>query len=173
MAAPRTPQSLRLVAAIRNGSSRGIHGPGGAATPEGSQKGKTLLQFLSDRFYDVEFMREYFLQRQMLKVHQKNRFQNKEWIRPNERGHFRLEFLKFQGVPVEAVDASGCAINYEGLDNLLLLKELQSLSLQHCPHVDDWCLSRLHPLASSLQELSLAGCPHISERGLACLHHLQ
>ncbi|XP_069313477.1 distal membrane-arm assembly complex protein 2 [Eulemur rufifrons] len=200
MAAPRTPQSLRLVAAIWNGSSRGIHGPGGAATPEGSQKGKTLLQFLSDRFYDVEFMRQYFLQRQMLKVHQKNRsfahlvenygpdaagayfilkqggsvkFQNKEWIRPNERSHFSLEFLKFQGVPVEAVDASGCAINYEGLDNLLLLKELQSLSLQHCPHVDDWCLSRLHPLASSLQELSLAGCPHVSERGLACLHHLQ
>lgn len=52
------------------------------------------------------------------------------------------------------------------------LKELQSLWLQRCPHVDDWCLSRLHPLASSLQELSLAGCPRVSERGLACLHHL-
>lgn len=53
------------------------------------------------------------------------------------------------------------------------LKELQSLSLQCCPHVDDWCLSRLHQLANSLRELSLAGCPRISERGLACLHHLQ
>ena len=52
------------------------------------------------------------------------------------------------------------------------LKELRSLWLQRCPHVDDWCLSRLHPLASSLQELSLAGCPRVSERGLACLHHL-
>lgn len=55
----------------------------------------------------------------------------------------------------------------------MALKELQSLWLQRCPHVDDWCLSRLHPLANSLQELSLAGCPRISERGLACLHHLQ
>ena len=55
----------------------------------------------------------------------------------------------------------------------MALKELQVLWLQRCPHVDDWCLSRLHPLASSLQELSLAGCPKISERGLACLHHLQ
>lgn len=73
---------------------------------------------------------------------------------------------------MEAVDASGCAINYHGLDNLLSLKELQSLTLQRCPHVDDWCLSRLYPLAGSLQELSLAGCPRISERGLACLHHL-
>lgn len=53
------------------------------------------------------------------------------------------------------------------------LKELQSLWLQRCPHVDDWCLSRLYQLADSLQELSLAGCPRISERGLACLHHLQ
>lgn len=106
-------------------------------------------------------------------------------------------------MPVEAVDASGSAVNYQGLDNLcewagdgragvfalprraperisvaspclaVALKELQSLWLRHCPHVDDWCLSRLHPLANSLQELSLAGCPRISERGLACLHHLQ
>lgn len=53
------------------------------------------------------------------------------------------------------------------------LKELQSLSLRRCPHVDDWCLGRLYQLADSLQELSLAGCPRISERGLACLHHLQ
>uniref|UniRef100_A0A2K6ESC7 Distal membrane-arm assembly complex protein 2 n=1 Tax=Propithecus coquereli TaxID=379532 RepID=A0A2K6ESC7_PROCO len=172
MAAPRT--SLRLVAAIWSGSTRGIHGLGGAAAPEGSQKkGKTLLQFLSDHFYDVEFLREYLLQRQMLKVHQENRFQNKEWIRPDERGRFPLEFSEFPGVPVEAVDASGCAINYDGLDNVLLLKELRSLSLRRCPNVDDWCLSHLHPLANSLQELSLAGCPHVSERGLACLHHLQ
>lgn len=101
------------------------------------------------------------------------------------------------------MDASDCAINYQGLDNLcewgraewveagktlhfpfqgglnpplptaVALKELQSLSLQRCPHVDDWCLSRLYQLADSLQELSLAGCPQISERGLACLHHLQ
>ncbi|XP_053461170.1 distal membrane-arm assembly complex protein 2 isoform X1 [Nycticebus coucang] len=191
--------SLRLVAAIWNGSTRSIHGLGGAVAPEGNQK-KTLLQFLADYFYDVQFLREYMLQNQMLKVRKKNRslahiletygpyvtgaffilnlggavrFQNKEWIRPNERGHFSLEFLKFQEVPIEAVDASGCDINYEGLDNLLSLKELQSLSLQRCPHVDDWCLNHLYPLANSLQELSLAGCPRISERGLASLHHLQ
>uniref|UniRef100_G1TW66 Distal membrane-arm assembly complex protein 2 n=1 Tax=Oryctolagus cuniculus TaxID=9986 RepID=G1TW66_RABIT len=101
------------------------------------------------------------------------KFQDQEWIRPNKHGRFSLKFLKFQNVPVEAVDASGCAINYHGLRSLLPLKELRSLWLRHCPHVDDWCLSRLHPLAGSLQELSLAGCPHISERGLACLHHLQ
>lgn len=47
-----------------------------------------------------------------------SRFQDKEWIRPNDRGHFPTEFMKFQEVPVEAVDASGCAINYQGMSNL-------------------------------------------------------
>lgn len=130
-----------------------------------------------------------------------SRFRDKEWIRPADRRHFLAEFPELQKVPVEAVDASGCAINYQGLSNLrewagvggppfgvglreglwchlpssspVPLKELRSLSLQRCPNLDDWCLSRLYLLAGSLQELSLAGCPRISERGLACLHHLQ
>lgn len=159
-----------------------------------------LFQLLADRFYDVETLRDYLFQKQLSKVHKKNRsfvgiknqygpyvagasfvlkqggavkFQGQEWIRATERGYSHRQLLNFQAVPIEAVDVSDCAINYEGLDNLLALKELQSLWLQRCPHVDDWCLSRLHQLAGSLQELSLAGCPRISERGLACLHHLQ
>ncbi|XP_066205300.1 distal membrane-arm assembly complex protein 2 [Saccopteryx leptura] len=193
---------LHRVALVWNGGTRRTSGLSRAVAPEGSQrKGKTLLQFLADRFYDVEALREYLFQKRVSKVHQENRsftlikerygpyiagayfilkqggavkFQGKEeWIRSKGHGHFLLKLLSFQAVPVEAVDASDCAINYEGLDNLLALKELQSLSLQRCPHVDDWCLSRLHQLANSLQELSLAGCPRISERGLACLHHLQ
>lgn len=47
-----------------------------------------------------------------------SRFQGEEWIRSDARGHFSLDFVKFQAVPVEAVDASGCAINYQGLDSL-------------------------------------------------------
>uniref|UniRef100_A0A8C6EGF6 Distal membrane-arm assembly complex protein 2 n=1 Tax=Moschus moschiferus TaxID=68415 RepID=A0A8C6EGF6_MOSMO len=172
MAAPRA--FLRLVAPVWNRGTCGVRGLSKAVDPEGSQrKGRTLLQFLTDRFYDVEAVREYLLRKQVLKVQKKNRFRDREWMRANERGLSSLEFRKLQEVPVEAVDASGCAINYQGLDNLLALKELQSLSLRRCPHVDDWCLSRLYQLADSLQELSLAGCPRISERGLACLHHLQ
>ncbi|XP_029335816.1 distal membrane-arm assembly complex protein 2 isoform X2 [Mus caroli] len=171
-------------------------------TPDSSRRKKrTLLQFLSDHFQDIQTLREYLLQKQISKVNWENRsftniqekygpyitgavfilkqggavkFQDKEeWIRPNNRSHFLAELQKFQKVPVEAVDASGCAINYQGLSNLLPLKELRSLSLRRCPNLDDWCLSRLYLLAGSLQELSLAGCPRISERGLACLHHLQ
>ncbi|KAM7058166.1 distal membrane-arm assembly complex protein 2 isoform 2-T2 [Molossus nigricans] len=199
MAAPRA--SLHLVASTWNRGTRGIRGLSSAVAPENSQrKGRTLLQFLANRFYDVEILREYLFRKQISKVHKENRsftyikerygpyiagayfvlkqggavkFQGKEWIRSTGRGYFSPQLLNFQAVPIEAVDASDCAINYEGLDNLLILKELQSLSLQRCPHVDDWCLSRLYQLADSLQELSLAGCPRISERGLACLHHLQ
>ncbi|XP_021079000.1 distal membrane-arm assembly complex protein 2 isoform X1 [Mesocricetus auratus] len=194
------PKFLRLGAREWNGRARGIHGASESATPDRGQKKKTLLQFLSDHFRDVQALREYLLQKQLSKSNWKNRsfanirekygpdvtgalfilkhggavkFQDKEWIRANERGSFPTEFLNFREVPVEAVDASGCTINYQGMSNLLPLKKLRSLSLERCPHVDDWCLGRLHLLAHSLQELSLAGCPQVSERGLACLHHLQ
>lgn len=69
--------------------------------------------------------------------------------------------------------AGGTALCHMSCPLAVPLRELRSLSLQRCPHVDDWCLNRLHPLAASLEELSLAGCPRVSERGLACLHHLQ
>ncbi|XP_052024743.1 distal membrane-arm assembly complex protein 2 [Apodemus sylvaticus] len=199
MAAPRA--FLHLGPREWSGRARRIHGRSELATPDGGRaERRTLLQLLSDHFQDIQTLREYLLQRQISKVSWENRsftkihekygpyvagaffilkqggavkFQDKEWIRPAGRGHFLAELPTLQKVPVEAVDASGCAINYQGLSNLLPLKELRSLSLQRCPNLDDWCLSRLHPLAGSLQELSLAGCPRISERGLACLHHLQ
>ncbi|PNI95329.1 DMAC2 isoform 11 [Pan troglodytes] len=118
MAAPWA--SLRLVAPVWNGRIRGIHRLGGAVAPEGNQKKKrTILQFLTNYFYDVEALRDYLLQREMYKVHEKNRFRDKEWIRPDKYGHFSQEFWNFCEVPVEAVDASDCDINYEGLDNLL------------------------------------------------------
>lgn len=44
------------------------------AAPEGNQKkGRSLLQFLADRFYDVQALREYLLRKQAWKMHQKNR----------------------------------------------------------------------------------------------------
>ncbi|KAM6223670.1 distal membrane-arm assembly complex protein 2 [Rhynchocyon petersi] len=199
MATPMAP--LSLIAPMWNRGTRGVRGLSRIGAPASSQrKRRTVLQFLADHFYDVHALREYLLRRQWLKVEQENRpfthlekrygpcvtgaffilkqggavrFRGHDWIRADGPGRISLDFLKFQAVPVEAVDASGCPLNYNGMDNLLALKELRSLSLQRCPHVDDWCLSRLYPLAGSLQELSLAGCPRISERGLACLHHLQ
>lgn len=68
------PQSLHLVAPIWNLGTSGIRGLSSAVTPEGSQrKGRMLLQFLTDRFYDVEAVRQYLFQKQVSKVHKENR----------------------------------------------------------------------------------------------------
>uniref|UniRef100_A0A2K5C846 Distal membrane arm assembly component 2 n=1 Tax=Aotus nancymaae TaxID=37293 RepID=A0A2K5C846_AOTNA len=132
MAAPWP--SLRLVAPIWNRSTRGIHHLGGAVDPESNQKKRrTMLQYLSDYFYDVESLRGYFLQNEMDKVHQKNRFRDKEWIRPDKYGHFSQEFWNFSEVPVEAVDASDCVINYEGLENLRTSAGWTSPTSLPCP----------------------------------------
>lgn len=96
-----------------------------------------------------------------------------EWFRADRGGKFSWDFLKFKNIPLEAVDASETLMNYDGLDNLVPLKELKYLYMNHCPHIDDWCLSRLHVFQDSLVELSLAGCTQITERGLAALHHLR
>ncbi|XP_054566989.1 distal membrane-arm assembly complex protein 2 isoform X2 [Eptesicus fuscus] len=159
MAAPRA--SLHLVAPIWNLGTSGIRGLSSAVTPEGNQrKGRMLLQLLTDRFYDVEAFREYLFQKQVSKVHRKNRsftgiknrygpyvagayfvlkqggavkFQGKEWIQSTEHGYSRLQLLKLQEVPIEAVDASDCAINYEGLDNLRTSAGWTSQTYPLCP----------------------------------------
>lgn len=98
---------------------------------------------------------------------------HEEWITADRRGKFSWDFLKFKDVPLEAVDVSDSVMNYNGMDNIVPLKELKYLYMNRCPHIDDWCLSRLHAFQDSLVELSLAGCPQITERGLATLHHLR
>lgn len=68
------PQSLHLVAPVWNGGTRSIGGLSRVVAPEGNQKkGRSLLQFLADRFYDVEALRDHLLRKRVSKVHQKNR----------------------------------------------------------------------------------------------------
>ncbi|XP_074075256.1 distal membrane-arm assembly complex protein 2 isoform X2 [Macrotis lagotis] len=159
-----------------------------------------LIAHMTSRFYDMEYIREWIRRFWSWNLYRKNkvfshtlkhygpnvaaahfvltqggaiRFQDQEWILPQDKNRFFRNCLQFQNLPLEEVDASGCVINYYGLENLVHLPRLRSLKLCGCPYVDDWCLSRLHSLSSCLQELSLAGCPRVTERGLACLHHLR
>ncbi|XP_029475262.1 distal membrane-arm assembly complex protein 2 isoform X2 [Rhinatrema bivittatum] len=159
-----------------------------------------LLHLLYTRFYDMETIINWSVQLRQWNLRRKNayygyteklyghhvaaaffvlsrkggvRFQGQEtWFRADKRGKFSWDFLDLRGVPVEAVDASGLLLNYIGLDNIVTLKELKELNLSRCPHIDDWCLSRVYLLQDSLEVLSLAGCPQVTERGLATLHHL-
>ncbi|XP_056652212.1 distal membrane-arm assembly complex protein 2 isoform X2 [Monodelphis domestica] len=160
---------------------------------------KGLLGSMTSRFYDVQQLREWIFSFWSWNLYRKNktfsytakhfgpnvaaayfvltqggavRFQGQEWIGAQDMRQFLRNSPQLKMLLLEEVDASGCVINYYGLENLVFLPALRSLRLCGCPYVDDWCLSRLHSLSSCLQELSLAGCPRVTERGLACLHHL-
>ena len=52
------------------------------------------------------------------------------------RWHFLL-FI-FAGLYLEAIDASGTELVFEGFDNMVELKNLRLLRLADCPYIDDW-----------------------------------
>ncbi|XP_053545071.1 distal membrane-arm assembly complex protein 2 [Bombina bombina] len=171
------------------------------SSPPDSSSKNGFMQFLYNQFYDIEAMLNWRMNLKYWNLRRKNvqytytqnlyghyvaaafytlsqrgsvRFQGQEsWYRPNSRGRFSWDFLQHKDVPLECVDLSGSRIAYQGLDNIVSLKELQELNLRACPHLDDWALSRLQVFKDSLEVLSLAGCPQVTERGLATLHHLQ
>ncbi|TFJ99422.1 protein shisa-6-like protein [Platysternon megacephalum] len=174
MAAPRALQQCRAFTRRPYGS---------AADP---LKGG-ILQYLCNRFYDIEYLIDWSTKRHYKNLQRKNtyygytkhmhgdniaaayfvlshrgrvRFQSQEtWLCVDQRGKFSFDFLQFRDVPVVAIDLAGSVLTYDGLNNLVKLTALKSLDLSRCPHVDDWTLSRLHVFKDSLEELSLAGCP--------------
>ncbi|XP_066494688.1 distal membrane-arm assembly complex protein 2 [Tiliqua scincoides] len=161
---------------------------------------KGVVQYLCNRFYDIEAFVEFGSNLKKWNQLRKNkyyaemrerygddlsaaifvlslkggiRFQGQEeWYRETKRWKQIHNLLQCQELPVEAIDVSGLVISYEGLDNLVNLKALKYLDLSRCASIDDWSLSRLYAFGDTLQELSLAGCPQVTERGLATLHHL-
>ncbi|XP_042299525.1 distal membrane-arm assembly complex protein 2-like [Sceloporus undulatus] len=199
MAAPMLLRHCRGVASLLYSSSR-YNSSSTGSTAKPLKIG--ILQYLCDRFYDVETFVDVGHKLKKWNIQRKNsacvevcqRFGDEVGAAVfalNLKGRIRaqgqndwyqdsiinwknnLNFQEYNEVLLEAVDLSGSIINYNGLDNLVKLKALKHLVLSRCPHIDDWSLSRLHAFADTLEELSLAGCPQITERGLACLHHLQ
>lgn len=159
-----------------------------------------ILQYLCNRFYDIEAFVEFGTKLKKWNQQRKNQFYaeaherygndlaaaifvlslqgsirfqgQEEWYSETKRWKKMYRCLDHQDFPLEAIDVSGSIINYDGLDNLVNLKALKYLDLSRCANIDDWSLSRLHAFGDTLQELSLAGCPQITERGLGTLHHL-
>lgn len=67
-------QFLHLGARELNGRARVIHSMSELGTPDSSrEKKRTLLQFLSDHFRDIQTLREYLLQKQISRVNWQNR----------------------------------------------------------------------------------------------------
>ncbi|KAG7470789.1 hypothetical protein MATL_G00117440 [Megalops atlanticus] len=161
----------------------------------------TFLLYLCQRFHDVEQLVAWSSRLRSWVVRRKNRYygytqrqygenvatafyilsmrgafrfaEQSEWFRPDSRGKFSWDFVNFPDVRLEEVDMSRTLMNYTGLDNLVCQRGLRILSLQGCPEVDDWFLSRLHVFKDSLEELDLSHCPHVTVGGLAALHHLR
>lgn len=93
------------------------------------------------------------------------------WHRPID-GEIGLPNRKVEGMIIEAIDASGTKLLYEGLENFAYLEDLRHLNVSSCPNFDDFCLNRLQQL-KNLETLDVSGCPHIKDNGLACLHRLK
>ena len=48
------------------------------------------------------------------------------------------------------------------------MNNLRWLSLENCPHIDDWCLDRIAgEYVSSLEYLNIKNCSKVSERGIS------
>ena len=75
------------------------------------------------------------------------------WYRRDEKGNYELPGTKVPGEPrscrhvvdaffaglyLEAIDASGTELVFEGFDNMIELKSLRLLRLADCPYIDDW-----------------------------------
>lgn len=96
----------------------------------------------------------------------------KEWIKMNEDGSYRLPDKYVHGMFLEAIDCEGVVIYYEGLENMRRLRSLRFISFKGIKSFDDWCLDRVSGSElDSLEELNLAGTS-VSERGLQALYRI-
>ncbi|XP_078001107.1 distal membrane-arm assembly complex protein 2-like [Glandiceps talaboti] len=100
-------------------------------------------------------------------------FTNGKWYMKNKKGKYYLPRDKVKGEFIMSIDVKSSAITYEGMDNIICLEHLKYLGLKECPHIDDFCLAKLHHFKDSLTHLNISSCPQITERGLATLHRLR
>ncbi|XP_070619765.1 distal membrane-arm assembly complex protein 2 isoform X2 [Erythrolamprus reginae] len=143
------------------------------STSEDPQKGG-ILQYLSNRFYDIEYLVEISRKLKRWRMEKGNNFQDQtDWYRADPKEEETFDYVSYCGKSLEAIDLSDTFISYIGMKNFANLKGLKHLDLSRCRFIDDWCLEQLHPFGPTLETLSLAGCSLVSEKGLRCLHHLE
>ncbi|CAI5444079.1 unnamed protein product [Caenorhabditis angaria] len=88
------------------------------------------------------------------------------WYKKDKFNRYSLPGRKVENLFIEAIDASGTQIMFEGLENLQDLSKLRLLRLANCEYIDDWCLGRIGGLMPNLEMLDLSGCQRISAKGL-------
>jgi len=95
-----------------------------------------------------------------------------KWVKLTADKKVPLPNKKDSSYKLECIDASGTNLVYEAFENFFNLQHLAHLDLSNTPHIDDWCLNRLHQLPN-LRYLNVSGCPNVTEKGLASLHKLK
>jgi len=102
----------------------------------------------------------------------KVRFRGQEkWIElDKETEESSLPKFFDESFAAEALDCSQMTLTHQGLLNMKALNNLQWLSLENCPHIDDWCLDRVAgQYYSSLEYLNIRNCSKVTERGISSL----
>uniref|UniRef100_A0A914CAB4 ATP synthase subunit s-like protein n=1 Tax=Acrobeloides nanus TaxID=290746 RepID=A0A914CAB4_9BILA len=96
------------------------------------------------------------------------------WYKRDGKKNYSLPGQRVPGLYLEAIDASGTELIFEGFDNLYDLEHVRMLRLADCKFVNDWVMPRIGAIFSnSLEMLDLSGCNRISAKGLRGLRHLK
>ncbi|CAI4228962.1 unnamed protein product [Auanema sp. JU1783] len=88
------------------------------------------------------------------------------WYRRDAKKNYSLPGRKVPGLHIEAIDASGTELMFEGFENLYDLKHLRMLRLADCEYIDDWTLGKIGGMMENLEMLDVSGCQKISSKGL-------
>ncbi|XP_069195038.1 distal membrane-arm assembly complex protein 2 isoform X2 [Procambarus clarkii] len=105
----------------------------------------------------------------------KVRFQGSEvWTQQDENGDYELASHYSPNVFVEAIDATGVDLKYEGLESMCTLNHLKWLSVAGCPSIDDWCIDRICcQYSNTLEYLDISNCIRVTELGISALARLR
>ncbi|XP_017077589.1 ATP synthase subunit s, mitochondrial [Drosophila eugracilis] len=68
---------------------------------------------------------------------------------------------------IKVVDASNSSIMKIGLDHLKGCKNIDTVILHNCKHLENEGLEGLHHISNSLERLQVSGCYNITDSGLA------
>lgn len=96
-----------------------------------------------------------------------------DWVVKDEDDEYDLPQNYVSGYVVEAIDANGINLYYEGLQNISHLNGLKFFSLRGCKPIDDFCLDRISSQYPRLEHLDVSNCKNVSERGLEALYRMR
>lgn len=96
------------------------------------------------------------------------------WIKKSKKGRYDLPGRRVPDLYIEAIDASGTELMFEGFDNLCDLRHVRMLRLAGCNYANDWMMGRIGTMFSqSLEMLDLSGCERLTAKGIAGLRQLK